>query len=96
MSLDRRVGFKSLADDLTDVYRLNVELLDTLSVVSMRIFQFAEQHGIEIDGLDSLLRLVQRANTLIQEIGKPYRGKLGISDAILQGKRSDEDLTEPG
>lgn len=74
------------------LHRLNLELIDTLAQVGNDFIAYAENHGFKLRDLDGLRHLIRRADSLVKEIA--FGGSL-ISDAILQGKRSDEDLTEP-
>lgn len=81
--------------EVKELHDLNIELMDTLLVISRRFFEYCDKHQIPLEGLNSLANLFDRASRLCEEIGTPYHRNAVISDANLQGKRSDEDLTEP-
>ncbi len=80
-------------ENIRELHDLNIELMDTLLVISWRFFEYCETHGIRIDGLDSLARLIDRAANLCGEMGEPYRGKPVIaSDERYHDDSSDEEV----
>jgi len=81
--------------EVRELHELNVELMDTLIVIGQRLIEYADQHNILLERRDNLASLIGRAQRILLEIARPYWRNPVLSDAILQGKRSDEDLTEP-
>jgi hypothetical protein len=77
-------------NEILRVHKLNVELLENLSVVSEYLRSYAEKHNIPLPDSSKFYSLINKAEALIEEIS----GKQ-ITDDFLQRKRTDEDLTEP-
>jgi hypothetical protein len=77
------------------LHELNVELMDTLLVIGQRLIRYIDRYGILVEHRDSLALLVGRVQSILLEISRPYNRNPVLSDANLQGKRSDEDLTGP-
>ena len=82
-------------NDTIQLHALNLELIQTLSLVGHRLIEYTKEYGIKVEGLDALSFLLKKAENLMEQIAHPYQSNPLLSDAILQGKRSDEDLTEP-
>jgi len=84
-------------DDLNRLCDLNVEILETILAVTKRLFDYTNEHGILLSGLDALHRLIRRAERLMEEMDStPPRIRIRPSDENLHGDKSDEDLTESG
>jgi hypothetical protein len=60
--------------EVNELYELNVELLETLLVLGCQILDYAEKHGIPLEGKDRLIWLTGNAQRIMEEIAKPYRG----------------------
>jgi hypothetical protein len=74
-------------NELIRMHRLCQELLETLSVTMMWIKDYTKKHNIPLPNESSYSSLINRANTLIEEIAS--------SDDFLHKKKSDKDFTEP-
>jgi hypothetical protein len=76
------------------VLRAISELLDCVEAQLFWIIQFAKEHNVPQARLESLNHLVTRTRVIFREL-QTIDAQSTMSDAILQGKRSDEDFTEP-
>jgi len=91
--------FNDTEQELYEMHRLNVELMDTLILIGFRFMDYCEKHNIAVDGLESLETLIARAEKLVNEIGTPYRGNpiRHLSDENLRDddnrRRLDRTLT---
>lgn len=81
--------------EVYELHELNVELMDTLLLIGKRLIEYTDKYQISIEGRSNLASLIGRAQRILEEIGTPYHRNPVLSDAILQGKSSDKDFTEP-
>lgn len=60
--------------ELYEMHRLNIELMDTLILIGFRLMDYCDRYGIDLDRRQSLETLIARAEKLVSEIGTPYCG----------------------
>lgn len=81
----------STLNELLRMYELNQELLETLAVTIMWIKDYAEKHNIPLPREASYQSLINKSQTLIEEIAS--------SDSFIRRKvtetKSDEEVPEP-
>jgi len=86
------------ANEIRQLHELNMELLETLYAVAQRFFEYANKYEIKVDGLKSLSLLTRKAERLMADMVSPSilrRNPIRQPDESLQGKKPDEDFTEP-
>ena len=59
-------------EELREMQKLNIELMDTLVTASIGFLEFCKSHDIRFSGLDGLASLIAKAGRICEEIGKPY------------------------
>jgi hypothetical protein len=74
-------------NELLRMHELNQELLETLTVTMMWIRDYAEKHNIPLPKESSYTSLVNKAQTLIEEIVHPTIFHMNL--------KSDDNFTEP-
>jgi hypothetical protein len=84
-------------NELLRMHELNQELLETLTVTMIWIKKYAEKHDIPLPKEASYCSLINKAQTLIDELSSESPNLLhyASSDDFSQRKPSDEDFTEP-
>jgi len=83
--------------ELQELWTLNVELTDTLILVGRRLTEYIEEYHIEVEGIEGLANLMEKASNLLERIAaEPYARNPVVSDAFIHPKPSDEDSTAPG
>jgi hypothetical protein len=80
--------------DMQDLHDLVVELMETLVIVGKRFFDYAREHNMNIEGIESLSQLIGRAQHLLETISNPYVSNPIISDASYQQNSSDGKLSK--
>jgi hypothetical protein len=73
----------STFDELQELHDQNIELLELLIVIGNRFFDYVEKYDMQIDGMESLAALIERAQILLDEIATPYQG-----NPVRQAERS--------
>ena len=87
-----------LSTELLRMHELNVELLDTLTVLLSQTFDFADKHNIPIEHYDALAALIKRATVLHTEIVEGSMPKFLDSRRKVTDfdeYRNDGEVTEP-
>jgi hypothetical protein len=75
---------------------LNLELLETTAIAAKTVLDYSNVHRIAFPERRVLGHLLKRAASILNEIGMIVDPQIQpLSDAILQGKRPDGDLTAP-
>lgn len=59
---------RDVFNELIRMHELNMELLDTLTVLLKQVFDYAYQHNLPIENYDALEVLIKRASSLQGEI----------------------------
>lgn len=74
------------SDEQKELQELTIELLDTLLIIGKRFLDYKTKYQMEIEGMDSLTRLFEKAKSLTEEIGWPYSGSMPIKSRPVTGK----------
>jgi hypothetical protein len=60
-----------MAQNAEEIEQLNIELLETLSVIGHRFYDYIDEYRIPIRGFDSLLHLLERADATLEQMETP-------------------------
>lgn len=77
------VELRNTIDEALRMHQLNLELLEQLGIAC----KWLRENKIQVPNRDRFVSLLSKSDALLKEIYS--------SDENLQGKQSDEDLTEP-
>jgi hypothetical protein len=85
-------------NEILRMHKPNAELLETLSVAAQWLGNYAKKHDISFPNSSTYESLINKAETLIEEISQdpqPYLTFKKLSDGFSHRKPSDDNDTEP-
>jgi hypothetical protein len=84
----------NLMDELVELHKMNIQLMDTLTVIAARFLEYDSKYNMHLEGLDSLAYLFGKASKMLEEIGSPYSCN-PVKSRMVTEDRGPEDETEP-
>ena len=59
-------------EEVRELHELNTELMDLLLIIGKRFVQYKEKYHMQIAGMDTLAGLIERAQSIVDQIGADY------------------------
>lgn len=81
----------STLPEVQELHDLNIELMETLVIVGYSFYEYTQKYCIEIEEMDSLGNLLERAGNLLERIGaSPYHGN-PVKSRCVTGKNESPE-----